>query len=111
VKRPAFTPGPWSISGLDPNVIGPVRILVMDGAEVPQQQAVARVIDRTNESVANARLISAAPKLYDGCNALIGLIQLVCLRGDMPPQIKQALICSHRMDEALDAIRTAEGRP
>lgn len=61
------TPGPWKVSGLDPNVIGPVRILVVPnaGADVPQQQAVARVTDRTGESAANARLIAAAPDLLE----------------------------------------------
>lgn len=59
---------------------------------------------------ANAHLIAAAPQLKDGCNALIGLIQIACLRDDMPPAIKKVLLCSHRMDEALEALRKAEGK-
>lgn len=61
------TPGPWKVSLLDPFVIGPVRILAVPEMEayVPQLQAVARVVDRTGESDANARLIAAAPELLD----------------------------------------------
>lgn len=74
----AHTPGPWKISGLDPHVIGPVRILVMDGTDVPQSRAVARVIDRGPEAEANARLIAAAPELLDACKRLLKFNEELC---------------------------------
>lgn len=43
-------------------------------------------------------------KLVDGINALLGLIQLVSHRDDMPPQIREALRVSHRVQEAQDAL-------
>lgn len=59
------TPGPWKVSGLDPNVIGPVRVLVVpDSNVVPQLQAVCRVMERgADATAANAHLIAAAPDL------------------------------------------------
>jgi len=65
----SHTPGPWKVSGLDPSVVGPVRILILDTAPVPQQQAVARIIERTDQSIANAHLIAAAPELLDAAKA------------------------------------------
>ena len=59
----AHTPGPWVVSGLDPHVAGPMRILILAGAAVPQLQAVARIVDRGPEAEPNARLIAAAPEL------------------------------------------------
>jgi hypothetical protein len=56
---------------------------------------------------ANAALIAAAPDLLDGCNALLGLIQLITGRDDLPPAIREALETSHRVDEAKAAIAKA----
>lgn len=54
-----------------------------------------------------SRLAAASPDLLNGCNALLGLIQLVCGRDDMPPAIREALLSSHRIDEANDAVINA----
>jgi hypothetical protein len=64
------------VSGLDPNVIGPVRILVIPSLEasVPQLQAVCRIIERTDESAANARLIAAAPDMLVALQDTLGLL-------------------------------------
>ena len=48
--------------------------------------------------------------LVDGCNAVLGLVQLVCGRDDMPPAIKEALETSHRVEEALAAVEKATGK-
>jgi hypothetical protein len=42
--------------------------------------------------------------LVDGIKALLGLIQLVCSRDDMPRDIKYALETNHRIEEAKDAL-------
>lgn len=66
----------------------------------------------TREEVeANARLVAAAPDLLDGCNALLGLIQLVCDRDDMPAAIREALTTSHRVDEARAALAKTGATP
>ena len=56
------------------------------------------------EVIANADLFVAAPDLVNGCNALLGLIQLVCGRDDIPAEIKEALESSHRVGEARAAV-------
>ena len=55
----------------------------------------------------HTRLLAAAPALLDGCNALLGLIQLVSGRDDMPTAIREALTTSHRVAEAKAAIARA----
>jgi len=49
--------------------------------------------------------------LINGCNALLGLIQLVTSRDDMPPEIRQALETSHRLEEARAALLKSGSRP
>lgn len=66
------TPGPWHVSALDGRTCGPSRLLVCDGAEVPQLHAVAIVTLRTGETDANARLIAAAPDLLQALHEVIG---------------------------------------
>lgn len=62
------------------------------------------------EERANAKLFRAAADLYNGCNALIGLIDLVCHRGDMPPQIKAALQTNHRLQDAQATVLSVEAK-
>jgi hypothetical protein len=93
------TPGPWR---LDDGYLVP-----RDGLLVGRLYCGPEFCDEIN---ANATLVAAAPDLKDGCNALLGLIQLVCARDDMPPAIREALETSHRIAEARAAIAKAEGR-
>lgn len=106
------TPGPWSISGLDPNVVGPVRILVVDGADVPQQQAVARIVDRTDESLANARLIAAAPDLLACLRRMCGMYGAYSHRlAPLLAEDEGTVWTFERANSlALEAIAKAEGR-
>lgn len=67
------TPGPWRISSLDSRTIGPERGLTAHGTTVTQLQAVARITERGAESEANARLIAAAPDLFDVLKAVMVL--------------------------------------
>jgi hypothetical protein len=108
------TPGPWGYE--DP--MGPeiLTIVANPKAEVYNWVWVAQIGtskedgDKRSlkEHIANARLIAAAPELLDGCNALLGLIQLVCARDDMPAAIREALTTSHRVEEARAAIAKVE---
>lgn len=63
------------------------------------------------EDRANALLCAAAKDLRDGCNALLGLLQIVCGRDDMPYAIKDILETNHRVDEALAAVAKADSSP
>jgi hypothetical protein len=59
---------------------------------------------------ANARLIAAAPDLLNGCNALLGLLQIVCIRDDVPSDIRRIFEGgNHRIEEARGAIAKATG--
>lgn len=110
------TPGPWTVSELDGRVIGPVRTLVdtSSGTEVPQLQAVARVLDRIGdrlgEAKANARLIAAAPDLLEA----LQLVSLARTRGELCWCDVITLARSHEHSPACLAARAAiakaEGR-
>lgn len=66
--------------------------------------------DANGEAVANAYLIAAAPDLYDGCNAMLGLIQLILGRDDLTDDLRKVLDAqkSHRIGEAQQAIAKAK---
>lgn len=55
-----------------------------------------------------ARLIAASSDLYDGCNALLGLLQLIENRCDA--ELLEIIRTNHRVDEAKAAVAKAEGR-
>jgi len=46
--------------------------------------------------------------LAGGCRALLGLLQLVCARDDLPVEVRDALTYSHRIDEARAALAYTE---
>jgi hypothetical protein len=98
-----FTPGPWLVSRDGRNVghfgddmIALTANTAIGGASINEQQA-------------NAHLIAAAPDLYHGINALLGLLTLVANRDDMPEAARDALTKSHRIDEANAALKKARG--
>lgn len=105
------TPGPWSVDdfGAGQRVVvkgragfsGDYRI-----ADAHFSSDLARCA-RVSEMQANARLIAAAPELLDGCNALLGLLQLVCDRDDVSPALREVLITNHRIEEARAALAKA----
>src|SRR5690554_1806159 len=95
------TPGPWHVD----HPYGEPGTYV----SAANTALVARVFPAAiaAEREANARLIAAAPSLLNGCNALLGLIDLVSGRDDMPAAIKEALRDNHRINEARAAIKMA----
>lgn len=115
VKAP--TPGAWKLEAIpeivrtDPDFqdLDPKDRFWIVGGGIGEVLATVHETSQ-NEGEANARLFAAALELKHGCQALIGLIQIACSRDDMPAAIKQALLCSHRMDEAYAALAKAEGR-
>jgi hypothetical protein len=105
-----FTPGPWHHwrigNGKTICVLGPkfdhdkpiVTWMGFDGCN-----------RKLNEQDANARLIAAAPELYNGCNALLGLIQLLAANPETPPALLHILTEHHRIIEAERAVAKARG--
>jgi hypothetical protein len=100
-----FTPGPWDWVGDDEIE-----------QRYPPHRSVAEVVslpksadpDRKEQN-ANARLIAAAPELYDGCNAMLGLVQLILGRDDLSSELREVLTTNHRIAEAEAATAKARG--
>lgn len=110
--RGAHTPTPWRIGGLDPKVIGPVRVLKAHGTEVPQQQAVCRVLERTGETQANAELIVRAVNSHQVLtDALTQIVEwLAEWQAHSCPGFDCAICDDQRyMDLARAALANAEG--
>lgn len=105
------TPGPWTNGGearIATTFDREANIFPPDAAETDGYQhagPVAVVAIRYGE--ANARLIAAAPELLDGCNALLGLLQLVSGRDDLTPELREILRTNHRVAEAEAAVAKA----
>lgn len=107
----AFTPGPWEVSILTPVlVVKPLGgEMVRNLAHVPIPGNEPLKSPAGTKAIADARLIAASPNLFDGCNALLGLCQLLLTRDDLPPAVREALANSHRVEEARAAIAKALG--
>lgn len=60
-----------------------------------------------DEDRANAKLLAAAPDLLDGCNALLGLLQLIAGRSDA--ELLEIISTNHRVAAAKAAVKKATG--
>lgn len=106
-----FTPGPWVVKfnadETEAEINGPNDY----GVQAFDLGGTFQIYGRKawETEVANLHLIAAAPDLYDGCNALLGLIQLILGRDDLPPDLRVALTDNHRVIEAEAAIARARG--
>ena len=78
-----------------------------DGADICEMQNEGYF--GREQMIANARLIAAAPELYDACNALLGLLQLLEGNPLTHPEIVQVIRTNHRVEEARAAIAKATG--
>lgn len=101
------TPGPWR--AVSPKGRPAEYTSIIEGADGRMVLFAGAPFRSDDEIVGNAALAAAAIDLMDGCNALLGLIQFVCSRDDMPSAIRAALQTSHRVEEARAAITKAEG--
>ena len=97
----SHTPGPWTIRDHTHDE----QCLYI---EAPSD-GIATVFDSGDHYKEDAHLISAAPDLLDACNGLLGLLQLLSGRSDMPAEIRDAMFTSHRTMAAQEAIAKAEG--
>jgi len=61
-KRATFTPGPWGIQDAGPGTIRGLRFRV-----ITDEKIIAKTSDGLEEARANARLIAAAPAMYEQC--------------------------------------------
>lgn len=65
--------------------------------------------DFLQEARANARLIAASPELLDALNGLIGLVQILDHRADVPQDVRTALKTNHRYTDAVALVARLEG--
>ena len=66
-KHATFTPGPWEIQDSGPGTIRGLRFRV-----VTDEKFIAKTSDGLEEARANARLIAAAPEMYEMLKELEG---------------------------------------
>lgn len=112
MSEAAFTSGPWlyyqhllwrETSGPFPNDL--VKLPDISGW-------IQGAYNDDPEAIANARLIAAAPCLYSGCSAMLGLVQLILNRDDLSPELRAVLQAdNHRIAEAEAALAKADGSP
>jgi hypothetical protein len=112
IAQLTHTPGPWCVSELDGHAIGPVRVLSAHGTDVPQLQAVARVMPRAGETEANAQLIAAAPALLEALKLAVEAIRVFHGLGLGPNEADTWALYQHspEMQAINAAIAYAEGR-
>ncbi len=105
------TPGPWEAVYF---VEGQWHIFPVNRTDYTLPIAVidrsrdGHVETRTVTAPADAHLMAATWDLYDGCNALLGLLQLIRDRDDVSDDLAEILSTSHRVKEAEQAIAKAQ---
>ena len=70
-KRATFTPGPWGIQDAGPGTIRGLRFRV-----ITDEKIIAKTSDGLEEARANARLIAAAPAMYEVLQELAESMEL-----------------------------------
>lgn len=109
-----FTPGPWSYSPCKVHTRGWDGFQICFTDEDGDELIVAE-FEATHSGVeADARLMAAAPDLYEALRRMVGLIQLIRGRADLPRELRPILdelhpARSHRITDALAALSKAEG--
>jgi hypothetical protein len=89
--KPAWTPGPWKQSGVNPH-----RIIAAEGRSVGLDICTAKAFrpGYREQSLANARLIAAAPDMRDCC----GSFSVKEADGIVSLRISGLTICKHYAD-------------
>lgn len=93
----SHTPGPWEPEGPRVYTSGKGATLI----------ATTGHLRDSDQEKANARLIAAAPDLYEACNGLVGLCALL-LANDLPANVREALESNHRVIAAKEALAKVE---
>lgn len=89
--------GPAGRKALEPEEIISARGYETDGIDAtPEHRALI------------VRAVNCHADLVDGCNALLGLFQLLCARDDAPAWLKDAFETSHRVTEARAILSRAQ---
>lgn len=108
------TPGPWTA---DIEIIPPMREFHIYSRD---HRTVARYLaydDYKHEALntalpievkANAYLLAASWDLYDGCNALLGLLQLIRYRDDVSHELAEIIRTSNRVNAVEQAVVKAQ---
>jgi hypothetical protein len=102
--RRQHTPGPWEIYDQPTGY----EIYGHIDAERSMSTHVCTVAE-SDQDRANANVIGASPDLLDACKGLLGLLQLICARDDVPQSLAADINANHRAIEARAAIAKAEG--
>lgn len=102
---PKFTPGPWAVR---PDIGAPVGTLKIANPEWPRGASdplVAAVFGTEQEQGANARLISAAPEMYEALRAMLAAF-------DIPgrTEVRSIPEAIQAIADARTALAKAEGR-
>lgn len=91
------TAGPWKLDGS--------RRVLGKAFDDSYKSIVDQVRGGSPETAdANARLIAAAPDLFEACNGLLGLLQLIQARLDVSPSLSNVLLTNHRVVAAHAAV-------
>ena len=98
-KRATFTPGPWEIEDAGPGTIRGLRFRV-----VTDEKFIAKTSDGLEEARANARLIAAAPAMYEMCKLFEECLTHLINSGDSGADLER-----DKLREVLAKVEGGEG--
>jgi hypothetical protein len=96
-KHATFTPGPWQIEDCTPGESTGLRFEVGT-----KDSVIARTTDGWKEAHANARLISAAPEMYETMKAILAVV-------NDPGPIFPGTAIGEKLREVLAKVDGGEG--
>ena len=76
-EKRTFTPGPWGIQDAGPGTIRGLRFRV-----ITDEKIIAKTSDGLEEARANARLIAAAPAMYEQCKLFEKVLNELVVMGE-----------------------------
>ena len=102
-KRATFTPGPWTFTLADENSAG----LVYGGEKcvceiIPKELEVTWACEEVSIANANARLIAAAPELYEQCKLFEKCLTYLINSGDSGADLDR--------DKVREVLAKVDGR-
>lgn len=103
---PAQTKGPWK--AVSPKGRPGAHTSIVEGADGRMVLFAGAPFRSDEEIAANGLLGAAAIDLRDGCSGMLGLVQLLLGRDDLPDEVRLVLQTNHRIEAARAAIAKAE---